>query len=269
MAVTLSLLGFAGCGCSVGSSIGRSNASRVSSHSVLPLTTGATSPTTTATTATTSPPSGVATTVPIPSSPAPGWSQTLTTLPPGGGFSSVSCISNTFCIASGGGTGGRATTLTAGSGVTVSWDGAAWSDPSVYFPAPATGVVTGPVVPTIACTSGPTCMIVDGSDHASIGDGTNWSTVVQLSPGPPLAANPADPGSASPDSREASVACTSPKFCAVVDNTGHASVHRDGSWLPTQSVGTPTGTGGRARPPRSTRPGRWGSPARPARCAWP
>lgn len=241
MAVTLSLLGFAGCGCSMGSSTGRpSNAGRVSTRSVLPLTPAATSPTTTATTA---PPSGVATTVPIPSSPAPGWSQTLTTLPPGGGFSSVSCISNTFCIASGGGTGGRATTLTAGSGVTVSWDGAAWSEPSVYFPAPATGTVTEPVLPTIACTSGPTCMIVDGSNHASIGDGTNWSSVVQLSPGPPLAANPSDPGSASPDSREAAVSCPSPKFCAVMDNTGHASVYRDGSWLPTQSIGAPTGTG--------------------------
>jgi hypothetical protein len=86
-------------------------------------------------------------------------------------------------------------------------------------------------------------MIVDGSNHVSIGDGTNWSSVVQLSPGPALAANPADPGSAGPDSREASVSCVSPKFCAVVNNTGHASVYLDGSWLATQSIGAPTGTG--------------------------
>ena len=67
-----------------------------------------------------------------------------------------------------------------GSGVTVSWDGAAWSSPSVYYPAPATGPVTAPVLPTITCTSGPLCVIVDGSGHVSTGDGTNWSNPVPL-----------------------------------------------------------------------------------------
>ena len=68
-----------------------------------------------------------------------GGAPALTTLPPGGGFTSLSCISDTFCIAAGGGTSGDPSELTAGSGVAESWDGASWSDPSVYFPARPTG----------------------------------------------------------------------------------------------------------------------------------
>jgi hypothetical protein len=186
----------------------------------------------------------VTTTTPIPADPPTGWTQALTTLPPGGGFSSVSCISAVFCIASGGGTGGQTSDLTAGSGVTVSWDGATWSDPSVYYPAPATGPVTAPVLPTLSCTSGPTCVIVDGSGHVSTGDGTNWSSVTPLNAGPALAANPADPGAGHADAREMSVSCPSPKFCAAVDNTGHAYTMRGTTWLPTQSLGRPAAPGG-------------------------
>ena len=80
---------------------------------------------------------------------APGWSLALTTLPPGGGFTSLSCISDTFCVAAGGGTTGDGAALVSGSGVTMSWDGAAWSSPSVYYPAPAAGAVTAPVLPSL------------------------------------------------------------------------------------------------------------------------
>ena len=70
----------------------------------------------------------------------------------------------------------------------MSWDGAAWSSPSVYYPAPAAGPVTAPVLPSLDCTSGPLCMIVDASGHVSTGDGTNWSSPL------PLARRTAAPG---------------------------------------------------------------------------
>jgi hypothetical protein len=166
----------------------------------------------------------------------------LTALPPGGGFTSVSCISDTFCVASGGGTGGT-NTLTPGAGVAVSWDGAAWSDPSVYFPAPANGPVTAPILPAISCTSGPSCVIVDGSEHVTEGDGTNWLAPIPMAPPPGLPANPADPGPGQPDARFTAVSCPSPTTCAFVDNTGHAYMLRGGSWLAPQSFGVPNGPG--------------------------
>jgi hypothetical protein len=191
------------------------------------------------TTTTTTAPSAAPTTIPAPVVPAPGWSASLTTLPPGGGFSSLSCLSDTFCVASGGGTDGGGTATTTGSGVTQSWDGAAWSDPSVYFPAPAAGPVSSPVLPVVTCTSGPLCLIVDGSDHMSTGDGTTWSTPAPLGTAPALPTNPSDPGAGHPGSRTAAVSCPTPFLCAVVDNTGHTYTMQNGRWLPTQTFGEP------------------------------
>ncbi len=229
MSATLAVLAIAGYGCSSAPSAARSDAGRPSARD-----TPSVPPTTTSSTTTTVPPAAVSTLPSLPP-PPPGWSQPLTTLPPGGGFSSVACISDTFCVASGGGTGGGdATAQTSGSGVTVSWDGAAWSDPSVYFPAPPTGAVTAPILPAVACTSGPSCLIVDGSGHVSTGDGTNWSTVSALSPGTPVAGEPVV-GTTSP--RDAAIACPSAKFCAVVDSTGNTYTMQGGRWLPTQSLG--------------------------------
>jgi hypothetical protein len=169
----------------------------------------------------------------------PGWSAPLTTLPPGGGFTSLSCLSDTFCIAAGGGANGADTLGTAGSGSTVSWDGAAWSDPSVYFPAPATGAPTAPMLPAIACTGGPLCVIVDGSDHESTGDGTDWSAPAALpSAAAILQANPADPGAGQAGARAAAVTCSDPTFCAAVDNTGHAESLVDGNWVDPATFGT-------------------------------
>jgi hypothetical protein len=187
-------------------------------------------------------PSATPTTLPQAVAPPPGWTADLTSLPPGGGFTSLSCISDTFCVASGGGTNDTGTPTTTGAGVTVSWDGASWSEPSVYFPAPATGTVTAPVLPSISCTAGPSCTIVDGSGHGSRGDGTNWSAPAPMPAvaGPP--ANPADPGPGHAGSRTSSLACPTATFCAVVDNTGHIYVLRDGGWLTPQAFGEP-GTG--------------------------
>ena len=167
-----------------------------------------------------------------------GGPATLTALPPGGGFTSLSCISDTFCVAAGGGTSGDHAELTTGSGVAVSWDGAAWSDPSVYYPAPATGPVTAPVLPAVACTSGPSCVIVDGSGHVSAGDGTTWSAPAAADRRHPvLPADPADPGPGHPGSRSAAVSCPGAGLCAFVDNTGHVYTLRSGRWLAPQSFG--------------------------------
>jgi hypothetical protein len=113
----------------------------------------------------------------------------------------------------------------------------------VYFPAPATGPVTAPVLPTLACTSGPLCVIVDGSGHVSTGDGTDWSNPAGLPAPPPLAANPSDPGAGHPDSRTEAVDCPAPSLCAVVDNTGHAFTMMNGTWLAPQSFGQTVGFG--------------------------
>ena len=238
MAVVALLL--VGCGCSAQSSATGSQSTQSTVH---PKTRSAD---TTATTSppsptTTGPPSVVPTTVPAPDVQPPGWSSTLTALPPGGGFTSVSCISDTFCVAVGGGASGGGS-LTAGSGVAVSWDGAAWSDPVVYYPDPATGAVTAPVLPAIACTSGPSCVIVDASGHVSYGDGTTWSPPAAVAASPGLPANPADPGPGRTGSRDAALSCPVASVCAFVDNTGQAYMLRHGTWFPPQSFGEPGGT---------------------------
>lgn len=242
LSVSLAVLAAAGCGCSGGSAASTTGSAKASARDA-PSTGPTASDHSSTTTTTTAPPSGVPTTVPLPASTVPGWTSPLTTLPPGGGFSSLSCISDTFCIALGGGTGGQASTEITGSGVSVSWDGASWSDPSVYFPAPTSGPVTAPVLPDVDCTSGPTCVIVDGSDHVSEGNGTMWGAPAPLPPGPDLAANPSDPGSNHPGSRDDAVSCPTPTFCAVVDNTGHAYTWSGGAWLPTRSLGLGSGAG--------------------------
>ncbi len=188
-------------------------------------------------------PSATPTTTPAPIQPAPGWTAALTSLPPGGGFTSVSCISDTFCVAAGGGTGGDNAVTTTGAGVTVSWDGAAWSEPSVYFPVPSGASVSAPVLPAVSCTAGPSCTIVDGSGHVSTGDGTNWSAPSPMAAAPAPSdspANPADPGPGHAGSRSAVVSCPTPAFCAAADNTGHVFAERSGAWLGPQTFGDPT-----------------------------
>jgi ferredoxin len=211
----------------------------------LPITRGAAPASTTTTTLpppTTAPPTTVPTTI----VPAPGWTVPLATLPPGGGFTSVSCISDTFCIAAGGGANFSDASGTVGAGETQSWDGQAWSNPSVYFPPPAAAAGSAgssessesPIMPAITCIGGPFCIIVDGSGFVSNGDGTNWITPVALQRAAALPANPADPGSGHPGARDAAVSCPSSKFCAIVDNTGNAFAWENGAWLTPQAFGT-------------------------------
>jgi hypothetical protein len=246
--VTLMMVG---CACTASSSATptTSHRSTVHAHRTVPTTT---------TTTTTTDPSDAPTSVPAPVVPAPGWTASLTALPPAGGFSSLSCISDTFCVAAGGGTDGGGTAPTTGSGVALSWDGAVWSVPSVYLPAPANRTVTSPVLPVLTCTSGPLCVIVDGSDHVATGDGTTWSTPAALGPAPPLPANPSDPGAGHPGSRTAAVSCPTPSLCAVVDNTGHTYTKQNGSWLAAQTFGEPQASAPSAGPVSLYQSGRVG-----------
>jgi hypothetical protein len=194
------------------------------------------------------------TTVPVPASPpttdppsipaVAGWTAPIASLPPGGGVTSVSCLSDTYCIAAGGGANQADATQTAGAGLTESWDGETWSQPSTYDPAPTSPSGTWPVMPAVTCTSGPFCVIVDGAGDVTNGDGTNWIAPATLPTAAALPPNPADPGPGHPGSRSAAVSCPTPTFCAIVTNTGTADAWRHGSWLTPQAFGTaaPGGT---------------------------
>jgi len=226
--LTLAVLALVGCACA------SPGASPTAAHTSARKVPSTAPPSTTSTTL-----SAVPTTVTVPVTQATGWASMLTTLPPGGGFSSLSCLSDTFCIAAGGGTGGQptASVTTSGAGVTVSWDGASWSDPSVYYPAPATGPVTVPILPTLTCTLGPTCVIVDGSGHVSTGNGTDWSTPTALRPG--VGSTPVPSGGAGTVAT-ASVACPTPTFCAMVDSAGQADTMQGSTWAAVQTLGSPS-----------------------------
>ena len=66
-------------------------------------------------------------------------------LPPAGGFTSLSCISEVFCLAAGGGANEADAADSTGPGVVASWDGATWSTPAIYFAASADGPDAGAV----------------------------------------------------------------------------------------------------------------------------
>jgi hypothetical protein len=204
--------------------------------------TAPTAPAPTTTAPTTTLPSAVPTTVPTAVVPTVGWSHPATTLPPVGGYTGVSCISGVFCVAVGGGANEADVSDAAGPGVVTAWDGAVWGSPTVYYPEPAGGPTTAPELAGIACTSGPRCALVDGSGHASLGDGTDWSAPAALAGGPAVAANPADPGSGHEGARSAAVDCPTGQFCAYVDNTGHVAVLHGTTWSALQTMTTRVGS---------------------------
>ncbi len=172
-------------------------------------------------------------------------------------MTSVACLSDTFCIAAGGGANQADLTGTDGAGLTESWDGTAWSDPSTAFPAPDQPSGPWPVLPVITCTEGPFCVVVEAGGAVTNGDGTDWIAPVALPPAPSVAPNPSDPGPGHPGAREISVACPSARFCAIVDNTGSIWTWSDGTWLPTRSFTAP-GPGGIGDPVSLYAPGRVG-----------
>lgn len=207
-------------------------------------TTATSSPTTTSTI-----PSAVPTTVPTPVVSAIGWSLPVPSLPPAGGFTSLSCISEVFCLAAGGGSNEADADDSVGPGVVASWDGATWSPPVTYYGA-SPGSAPPPWMPAISCTDGPLCAVVDGSAHASLGDGTNWWPPVSLAaspapsptPSPAPTPNPADPGNGHSGSRTAAVSCPTSHFCAYVDNTGQVATLHGSTWSALQVFTTSVGT---------------------------
>ncbi len=204
-------------------------------------------PTTVATTTTSAPtttttlPSAVPTTTPTPVVPTVGWSHPATALPPVGGFTSLSCISDVFCLAAGGGSNQADDADSVGPGAVASWDGAAWSTPTTYF-ATSPGAAPPPWLPAISCTDGPLCAVADGSGHISVGDGTNWWPPVALAAAPAVAPNPADPGPGHAGARSAAVACPTSQFCAYADNTGHVATLSGTTWSAPQSFTTRVGS---------------------------
>ncbi|HEY4929340.1 MAG TPA: hypothetical protein VIH95_09335 [Acidimicrobiales bacterium] len=191
---------------------------------------------TTTTAPTTTVPSAVPTTVPTPVVPVVGWSAPATTLPPAGGFTSASCISDVFCLAAGGGANEADASGSTGPGVVSSWDGDTWMPAATYFAAPADGPTTAPELPAIACTDGPRCAVVDGSGHTTLGDGTTWTPPTPLASAAVAAADPSDTGPDHPGSRSAAVACPTSQFCAYVDNTGHVATLNGTTWTAPQSM---------------------------------
>jgi hypothetical protein len=198
-------------------------------------------PTTTDPTPTTTLPSAVPTTVPTPVVAAVGWSTPITTLPPAGGFTSLSCISDVFCLAAGGGSNEADDADSSGPGVVTSWDGATWGTPVDYFDQ-GSGTAPAPWLPAIACTDGPLCAVVDGSGHASLGNGTTWAPPAQLATWPVAPANPDDPGAGTEGSRSADVSCPDSQFCAYVDNTGHVATMQGSTWSTPQAYTTRVGS---------------------------
>ena len=192
------------------------------------------------TTTTTTLPSAVPTTVPTPVVAAVGWSAPLTTLPPVGGFTSVSCISDVFCLAAGGGSEEADAADSSGPGVVGSWDGATWATPVTYFPSPA-GDNPPPWLPAISCTDGPLCWVTDGSGHTSEGNGTTWSSPTPLAGVPVAPPDPSDPGPGHAGARSAAVSCPTSAFCAYVDNTGHVAIWSGTAWSTPRAFTAPVG----------------------------
>ncbi len=215
--------------------------SSTSTHSAHRSTSTTLPAVTTTSTTTTTLPSAVPTTVPTPVVPTVGWSSPATTLPPAGGYTSLSCISEVFCLTTGGGSNQADATGSLGPGGTASWTGAVWSAPATYFAA-APGPDSPPWLPAISCTDGPLCAVVDGSAHTTLGDGTTWSPPDPLHGGPAPPANPADPGPGHAGSRTAAVSCAGPHFCAYVDNTGHVATMHGTTWSGLRAIATPSGS---------------------------
>ena len=96
-------------------------------------------------------------------------------------------------------------------------------------------------MPAISCTDGPLCAVVDGSAHASLGNGTYWWPPVALATTAGPAPNPVDSGPGHNGSRTAAVSCPTSQFCAYVDNTGHVATLHGTTWSAAQVFTTSVG----------------------------
>jgi hypothetical protein len=139
------------------------------------------------------------------------WSAPVT-LDPGGEFTSifdmsVSCVSNTFCVAVGSNASGPDST-----GIASLFDGSSWSDPVI---------IDDFGLRDVSCTSLSFCYAVDSDGSVLNYDGTGWSTPRKI---------------VRADEALNAVSCLS-TFCMAVDDGGHGYTYGDGSWSrPTRPV---------------------------------
>ncbi len=120
---------------------------------------------------------------------------------PGAGISSVSCPSPSFCMA------------VDNAGNALEWNGSAWSKPSQ--------IVNGAALSSISCPSSSFCMAVDTAGDATSYTGTAWSSPVSMDSASNL-----------------SVSCRPSGSCVAVDGSGNAIVYNGVSWSTPSSVDT-------------------------------
>jgi hypothetical protein len=160
----------------------------------------------------------------------------------GDSLSSLSCASESFCVAAGPGAGGSliyrggtwsAVPVVIGGGGNGSpevscptasfcaalgqdgasvetFDGASWSGPVDI----GVNLAAGYSLQAISCVSSRFCVVVDAAGTAYLFNGTSWTVTSRV-----------DTLSAF-----ASVSCVSPSFCVAVDQLGHEQIYNGVSW---------------------------------------
>jgi hypothetical protein len=120
---------------------------------------------------------------------------------------SVSCPSASFCMA------------VLGSGYAAVYDGTTWSRPSLLSS-------SGGEPDSVSCPTVSFCMAVDARDSSVfLFNGRTWSPAPSIN----------DPVSTT-QTGMASVSCSSPSFCAAVDNGSNAFTFNGASWSPAAAI---------------------------------
>jgi len=138
----------------------------------------------------------------------PFWSASQAIDPVGGGLTSVSCSTSSFCYS------------VDVTGNVLAWNGQSWSTPRTID----AGVPFG--FTSVSCAPRTTsfCVTVDSSGNVLAWNGESWSAPQPLDPGYGLT----------------SVSCPSASFCTTVDGSGKAFTWNGSSWsaaLPVDSHG--------------------------------
>jgi len=120
---------------------------------------------------------------------------------------SVSCPSASFCMA------------VLGSGYAATYNGTTWSKPSSLSSSSSEP-------DSVSCPTASFCMAVDARDSSAyLFNGSAWRSAPSIDkPGP------------SGQTGMASVSCSSPGFCAVVDNGSNAFTFNGTSWSPATAI---------------------------------
>src|SRR6266567_3090472 len=142
------------------------------------------------------------------SSAAPGWgAATHLNYSRGQDPTSVSCPSASFCMA------------VLGSGYAAMYDGTTWSKPSLLSS-------SGGEPDSVSCPTVSFCMAVDARDSSAfLFNGSTWSPAPSIN----------DPVSTT-QTGVTSVSCSSPSFCAAVDNGSNAFTFNGASWSPAATI---------------------------------